>query len=203
VRIEEQFEVPVGVELAFRALNDVEAIGRCVAGVQDVVVLDEDRSRWTLVVRAGFMALTVTLDASIVERSAPDSISFTATGQDVELSGRIALSAGGTDRSTNCDLVIDAEIGGALGPLADVMARGPQEQLIAETIQNLRQRLGGFAVDEDPASPSGGSAGHSPRPGSPSPRLRVDLPPVPAWRAVGFTLGGLMLGIVLGRRMRA
>src|ERR671937_3200507 len=125
MEIKEKFRVPVSPAVTYRALNDVGGIGECVAGVQEVTVIDDDTSRWKLEVRAGFMALQIALDARIVERVVGRRIGLAAEGQDVSLTGHVELSESG-DGATDCDVFIDAPIGGPLGPMADIMARGPQ-----------------------------------------------------------------------------
>jgi carbon monoxide dehydrogenase subunit G len=211
VEIKEQFQVPVPPEVTYRALNDVGAIGQCIAGVQEVTVIDDDRSRWKLEVRAGFMELQFGLDARIVERVADRRIGFAAEGQDVTLTGHVDLSAS-HGSSTECEVFIDAVIGGPLGPMADIMAQGPQEALVAETVRNLRARLEAMA----PAA-AAGNGSHSRAPdddaappqiatqaddlGPPRARVRISAP---HGRPADMAFGGLLLliGIIVGRLTR-
>lgn len=202
MRVEEQFYVLAAPELMFRELNDVGGIGQCIAGVKRVEVLSDDESRWKLEVRAGFVAMNVELDARITERRPHDLLRFVASGQDVEIDGRVDLAANGS--GTNCRVLIDATIGGALGPLAERVARGPQEQLVATTIENIRQRLEAAsgvasAVLNEAASISGpGDDAGTGRAVPGRPNLGFRLPE----SGVGMLLtGGLLvlLGYLLGR----
>ena len=38
-------------------------------------------------------------------------------------------------------MLIEAQVAGALGPIADLIAKGPQQKLIRDTVANLKQRL--------------------------------------------------------------
>jgi carbon monoxide dehydrogenase subunit G len=140
VRISETFEIEVEIDSVYFEVNDPERIGSCVAGVKEVVALNADESRWKIEARAGFMARTFKLNGRIVERRPPSFIAFAGEGQDVSLTGQVTLTPLGPSR-TRCETVIDAIVTGPLAPLVDLMAKGPQEALIQETIANLRRRL--------------------------------------------------------------
>jgi carbon monoxide dehydrogenase subunit G len=140
MRIAEAFEIDVEIERVYFEVNDPERIGSCVAGVKEVVALSPDESRWKIEARAGFMARTFKLNGRIVERRPPGFIAFAGEGQDVSLTGQVTLTPLGPSR-TRCETVIDANVMGPLAPLVDLMAKGPQEALIQETIANLRRRL--------------------------------------------------------------
>lgn len=152
MRVEEQFEIAAPNEEIYRQLNDVGGIGTCIAGVRNVTVESPDESRWEIIFRAGPMQRTVKLAAKILERDPPKRIVFSGTGQDVEISGHVDLDALGTAQ-TRCTVVIEANITGPLGPLVELMAKGPQQALIRETIGNLRARLEGSGVGEQAAAP--------------------------------------------------
>lgn len=140
MRVEERFEVACAIEDMYRQMNDVGEIGYCVAGVEDVTVHSADESTWRVAFRAGVMQRTVSLNARVVERQAPSRIVFAAGGQDVEITGHVELAPLAPDL-TGCAVLIEASISGPLGPLIDLMAKGPQQQLIRETVSNLRTRL--------------------------------------------------------------
>jgi carbon monoxide dehydrogenase subunit G len=140
VKIEEHFDVAQDPAIVYREINDVAGIGKCIAGVQQIEILSEDESRWTVEVSAGFMAMTMDFDARIVERVEPERVGFAAEGQNVALTGHVAIAANATGGS-DCAVVIDATPRGPLAPLMDQMGRGVQEQLARKTIANVRARL--------------------------------------------------------------
>jgi carbon monoxide dehydrogenase subunit G len=145
--IEEQFEVAAAIERVYSELNEVESIGYCVAGVKEVHVIDADRSRWRLEQRFGAIARTFDLDAEISEREPPNRLAFAAHGQDVTIHGHVALQALAPDR-TGCDVLIQVDATGALGALLDIFARGPQRQLIRQTVTNLKAELEALAASD-------------------------------------------------------
>jgi carbon monoxide dehydrogenase subunit G len=205
MQIEERFNVAAPPAKVYGEMSDVGGIGDCIAGVKRVEVVSPDVSRWKIEVRAGFVAMNVELDAEIVERREPELLRFEANGQDVEISGRVEFAADGNG-GTDCAVLIDAAIGGALGPLADRVARGPQEQLVAETVRNIRARLeesGGDAPappKEEP-EPAPKAAPAATPPGRPS--VALHFPTGVAGNAAPLLLGGLLvlLGLLLGRRL--
>jgi carbon monoxide dehydrogenase subunit G len=162
VRIEERFTVALPPAAVYREVNDVASIGSCIAGVKEIEVRNQDESRWKLEVSAGFMAMTMDFDARIVERREPEYVGFAATGQNVTLSGHIAI-VGGEDGGTNCAVVIDAEPKGPLAPLVEQMGRGVQQQLARKTINNVRTRLTANGETAPlAAEPAGAPAGRAP-----------------------------------------
>jgi carbon monoxide dehydrogenase subunit G len=147
VKIEETFEIAVPIERMYREINDIGEIGYCIAGVQDVRVISDTESAWKVEARAGFMARTFNLAGRITERRPPEYLAFAGSGQDVEITGHVLLEpveAGGT----RCETVVEATVTGAFAPIVDLMARGPQQQLIQQTIDNLRKRLENLATEE-------------------------------------------------------
>lgn len=211
MRIEERFDVACSPELTYQELNSVADIGQCIAGVQEITIVNSDESRWKLQVLAGFMAITLALDARITERQPYERIAFAAVGQDVSLTGHVKISSSAPLVST-CEVVIDADIGGPLGPLADVMAQGPQQALIAETITNIRARLTALAGTDQAGESDGSSAARVDDSGRVTTASAEDLPKLPRTKvAVARTpspevttlaMGGLLVafGYVLGRR---
>jgi hypothetical protein len=96
------------------------------------------------------MARTFNLDGRITERREPEYFAFAGKGQDVDVNGFLELEPV-DGNSTNCRAVIEAEVTGPFATIVDLMARGPQQQLIRQTIANLRQRLEQIASGETPA----------------------------------------------------
>lgn len=150
MEIREDFEVLNRAELVFEALTDVERIGYCIAGVKEVTVTGANESDWLIEVRAGTILRTLELHGRIIESRRPDLIVFDATGQDVELKGSVNLTELEAGK-TSCVVQIEAIVTGAFAPLADLMAQGPQRQLIQQTIGNIRSLLDGA----EPTQPVG------------------------------------------------
>jgi carbon monoxide dehydrogenase subunit G len=152
MRVDERFEVECARDRVYQELNDVGGIGSCVAGVREIQLVNDDESRWRIEQSLGFMSRTFKLDARIVDRRPPERIAFAATGMDVQINGHVELQAV-TPTVTGCDVVIEIDVAGPLAPVVDMLARGPQQQLIAETLGNMRARLEAVARGEQPAAP--------------------------------------------------
>jgi carbon monoxide dehydrogenase subunit G len=131
----------------YRELNDIEQIGYCVAGVKEVTAISADESRWKVEVRAGFMARTFNLNGRITERRPPEFLAFSGAGQDVEIAGHVQLLSLSSDL-TRCETVVEATVVGPFASIVDLMAKGPQQALIQETINNLRKRLESVAAGD-------------------------------------------------------
>lgn len=140
MKIHETFEVAVPIALMYSAVSDVDDIGWCVAGVKDVKVLSADDSVWKIEARAGFMARTFEVQAKIIDRRPPEHLAFAGTGQDLEVSGHLDLRSREPGR-TECEIEVDVTVRGPFSSIVDLMAKGPQQQLIRQTIANLRRKL--------------------------------------------------------------
>lgn len=155
MRVAETFEIAAPAEVVFNRMNNVGDVGYCIAGVKRVEVIDDRESNWKIEQRIGFMARTFDLHAKIEELEPPKRISFSASGQDVEVHGQIAFALI-EPRLTRCDLEMEIEVVGALAPLVEIFAKGPQQALIRETVANLRAKLDGAGAPDvsTPARPS-------------------------------------------------
>ena len=142
MRIEEQFDIGRDAAGIYHALNNVGDIGYCVAGVKDVVAINDDESRWKIEQRFGFIARTFDLNARITHRDPARRIDFTGSDREVDMTGHITLDPLQA-AVTRCSLVIEVDVSGPLAPLVDTFARGPQQALIRDTISNLRAKLEG------------------------------------------------------------
>ena len=151
--VEQSFDVASPVDTVFDTLKSVRDIGLCVAGVKSVDLIDERRSTWRIEQRLGFMSRSFTLAAEITELHRPDRIGFSAVDNDVTVTGAVNLAPNG-NQSTQCKLQMEIEVSGALAPLVDLFAKGPQEALIRDTIANLRTKLEDTAGAGAPATPA-------------------------------------------------
>lgn len=140
MEVREAFEVESPADRVYDALNDVGRIGYCVAGVNAIAVIDEDRSLWTVEQRFGFISRTFELSASITERRPGEQVSFAAAGQEVSISGRVALHVVDECR-TRAEVFLQIDVTGPLAPLVEIFAKGPQEALIRQTLANLKAHL--------------------------------------------------------------
>lgn len=139
-RIEETFDIARPIAEVYDEINNVGEIGYAIAGVKEVKVLSDTESQWKIVAKAGFMSKTVDLRGRIVERRPPQYLGFEGDGRQVDVKGHLDLTPIGP-ATTRCHVLIEAQVAGALGPIADLIAKGPQQKLIRDTVANLKQRL--------------------------------------------------------------
>lgn len=187
MRIEQEFTVEIPIERLYLEMNNVADIGYCIEGVKKVQALSETETRWVVEARAGFMARTFQLAGVITERRPPTYLAFAGAGQDLKLSGFFELTALQASE-TKCRAVVDCEVVGSFKTIVDLMAKGPQQQMIAKTISNVRRRLEGAAGSGAPMAQSGaegrapGDAGRAQGPEGCAPGAE-GRPPRSKWRA--------------------
>jgi len=138
--IETNFDVALPIEDVYRAISNIGEFGYVLAGVKEVQMLDADHSVWKVEVRAGMVAQTLTLYGRVVERQPPRLLSFAADGKNVVMSGQIELATAASAQ-TICRVAVNAEVTGRLAPIIDLISRTLQKQMIAQTIENFRQKL--------------------------------------------------------------
>jgi carbon monoxide dehydrogenase subunit G len=138
-RIEETFDIARPVDQVYAEINNIGEIGYAIAGVKDVKVLSDTASVWKIEAKAGFLSRQIELNGRITERRPPEHLGFEGEGQQVKVTGYVDLLPQGD--GTRCHVLVEAQVGGALGPIAELIAKGPQRRLISETVANLRQRL--------------------------------------------------------------
>ncbi len=56
------------------------------------------------------------------------------------MSGHLDLRSR-TPELTDCEIEVDVTVSGPFASIVDLMAKGPQQQLIRQTIANLRKKL--------------------------------------------------------------
>jgi carbon monoxide dehydrogenase subunit G len=140
------FDVALPIDEVYRAVGNIGEFGYVLAGVKEVTMLDEDRSEWKVEVRAGMIAQTLTLQGQVTERQPPRLLAFASQGKNVQVRGRIELSA--TEPAvTVCRVAVEAEVTGRLAPIVDLISRTTQKQMIAQTIENFRLKLAQKAAE--------------------------------------------------------
>jgi carbon monoxide dehydrogenase subunit G len=138
--IQTGFDVARPIADVYDAVCNIGDFGYVIAGVKEVEILDADRSNWKVAVRAGMIAQTIVLSGRVTERVPLRRLAFAAEGRNVAMSGAIDLSAVGA-AETNCQVSVQAEVTGRLAPIVDLISRTTQKQMIAQTIENFKQKL--------------------------------------------------------------
>jgi carbon monoxide dehydrogenase subunit G len=144
VKYEEQFEIGAPIERLYREINDLSRIAELVDEVRGVTVISDTESRWQVQAQTKVLGHTfqraMELDARILERRPPTSITFTVSGPEVSLNGQFELEELAPDR-TRCRARVDVNLSGGLAPLAALLARGPLERFTGRVLDNVHRKL--------------------------------------------------------------
>jgi hypothetical protein len=162
VKVQEQFVVPRPATTVWEFFEQVDRVARCVPGVENVTVVDDENSRVRVTQAVGPMTATFDMKMRITAREPGRSMEFTGIGRSIR-------GAAGNVRSTNrvqleevengCTRVLlesDVALGGMLGSVGQkVVAK--QATLVTESFaRTLEQALsaGGGEAEAQAASPS-------------------------------------------------
>jgi carbon monoxide dehydrogenase subunit G len=218
MKFEESFLVEVVPPVLWKVLQDVPVMARCVPGVDDVEVIDDDNFHATLTQAVGPVSASFTVKLTITGRAEDSRLDFQAVGKTargaasyLRTSGRLALTAEGD--GTRVTLTADAALGGVLGTVGQkVLARhsqkmagqfaaalrtellgGPGETQPGETQPGRRQPVAAAPAAVVPAPPTAPGPGEAPARGRPRPALRLASSPwgLAAAFAAGWGLGAL------------
>jgi carbon monoxide dehydrogenase subunit G len=138
-------DAPIGQ--VWDVASDITAWANLMPGLQDCVILDQDRSSWILKVGAGGLVRSVKVNVHVARWAGPEEVDFTYSldGDPVQGGGTYRARALGPQK-TEIGLAVRVEGSGpmapmweALGrPLLPKLARGFAEQFKAE----IEQRTG-------------------------------------------------------------
>lgn len=162
MKVSEQFVVPRPATTVWEFFEQVDRVARCVPGVENVTVVDDENSRVRVTQSVGPMTATFDMKMRITAREPGRSMEFTGIGRSIR-------GAAGNVRSTNrvqleevengCTRVLlesDVALGGMLGSVGQkVVAK--QATLVTESFaRTLEQALsaGGGEAQAQAASPS-------------------------------------------------
>lgn len=162
MKVQEQFVVPRPATTVWEFFEQVDRVARCVPGVENVTVVDDENSRVRVTQAVGPMTATFDMKMRITAREPGRSMEFTGIGRSIR-------GAAGNVRSTNrvqleevengCTRVLlesDVALGGMLGSVGQkVVAK--QATLVTESFaRTLEQALsaGGGEAQAQAASPS-------------------------------------------------
>jgi carbon monoxide dehydrogenase subunit G len=128
------FEVPVPIEQAWSFLSDMEHVGSCVPGCQEVRSIDDRRSIWRVRAEMGPLSRVLKMEAQTIDFDPPSHGSFVAKGSNLETRGTIDLKAIDTGR-TEVTYNIEADAQGLGAVLVNAA--------IAHTIQQQAEDFAG------------------------------------------------------------
>jgi carbon monoxide dehydrogenase subunit G len=175
VIIEESFEVPVGKDEAAAFLVDVERMGACVPGLQDIRLVD-DQYEATLRLQLGPIRSQFVGHAHVDDSGAPDQLAATAEGRDRTTSSQVqvqfrALLTEHPGPRTTVDCTSDVTIRGRLSQFGTGLITSTAKSVLREFAECAGTTL---AMSRDTglrASAAGSTSDQPATISSPSPSL--------------------------------
>lgn len=117
MKVSESFVVREPRDAVWDVVGDVARVAKCLPGVEEVTVLDDESSHVRITQSLGPMTATFDAKMKVTSREAGRSISFSATGRSVR-------GAAGNVRVTNSVRLEDGDAGGTLVVLDAEVAMG-------------------------------------------------------------------------------
>lgn len=148
MKVRQEFAVNEPVSAVWKFFEEPESVARCMPGVEQVTVLDEDNVQVRATQSLGPMSATFEAKVTVLERVTDELIRFRAAGRSVrgaignlrtENTVRLRDTADGTSVLVEGDLVL----AGALGSVGQKVVGRQADKVTAEFAANLRRALGG------------------------------------------------------------
>jgi uncharacterized protein len=163
VKVQEQFVVAGPASTVWEFFEQVDRVARCVPGVEDVTVVDDENSRVRVTQAVGPMSATFDLKMRITAREPGRSMEFTGIGRsvrgaagNVRSTNRVELEEA-ENGSTRVLLESDVALGGMLGSVGQKVVAKQASVVTKSFAEALAQELSGGAPDAgEPALSPGG-----------------------------------------------
>lgn len=148
MKMHQEFTVTEPVSAVWKFFEEPESVARCMPGVEQVTVLDEDNVQVRATQSLGPMTATFETKVTVLERVTDELIRFRAAGKSVrgaignlrtENTVRLRGTADGTSVLVEGDLVL----AGALGSVGQKVVARQAGKVTAEFAANLQRALGG------------------------------------------------------------
>jgi len=148
MRMHQEFTVTEPVSTVWKFFEEPESVARCMPGVEQVTVLDQDNVQVRATQSLGPMTATFEAKVIVLERVTDELIRFRAAGKSVrgaignlrtENTVRLREGADGTSVLVEGDLVL----AGALGSVGQKVVARQAGKVTAEFAANLQRALGG------------------------------------------------------------
>ncbi|HWG60975.1 MAG TPA: SRPBCC domain-containing protein [Streptosporangiaceae bacterium] len=215
MKLHEEFVVTEPVGTVWKFFEEPESVARCMPGVEQVAILDEQNVQVRATQAVGPMTATFDTKVTVLERVDGEMIRFRAAGRSVRgavgnMRTESTVLLRGVPGGTN--VAVDAEmvLAGALGSLGQKIVAKQASKVTAEFAANLQRALGGDPPPWVAARPAAGRPPGAARPplGGGSADMPL-LPPPPApdrWSKAAVALGAASVALnvaVLVRLRRA
>jgi carbon monoxide dehydrogenase subunit G len=148
VKVSESFVVGGSRDAVWEVVGDVERVARCLPGVEEVNVVDDESSSVRITQSLGPMTATFDAKMKVVSREPGREISFAATGRSVRGAAgnvRVTNSVRLEDEGDATRVVLEANVamGGMLGAVGGKVIARQASQAAKVFAANLERELRG------------------------------------------------------------
>lgn len=173
MKVSEQFVVAEPATTVWEFFEHVDRVARCVPGVEDVTVVDDENSRVRVTQAVGPMTATFDMKMRITAREPGRSMEFTGIGRsvrgaagNVRSTNRVQLEEA-ENGSTRVLLESDVALGGMLGSVGQKVVARQASVVTKSFARTLEQELSGGGGEAAEPTVSAGGAGEEDRAASP------------------------------------
>jgi carbon monoxide dehydrogenase subunit G len=200
MKVQQSFVIDQPPERLWEFFEQVEAVARCVPGVQSVEPIDDTSHKVRMTQSVGPMTATFDLKMTITQRRPNELMEFTAVGRAVKgAAGNVrtvnTVTLAPADGGTLVSLVSDMAMGGVLGSVGQKVIAKQAAGITKQFSASLEQAIKGGpvpAADEPVAAAASGASASAPHTTS-----APELGP-PAVAAPGPLLGDRRVWATLG-----
>lgn len=145
--LDQQVVIPAPVDRVWDFLMDIEAVSRCVPGVESFEQLDDDTYLGSLKVKVGPIGVTLAGKVIVVERDREALRSrMDVQAKDKRLNSAVSAHATMTlvqrsESETEVNVHTESSILGKLGEFGQAVMRKKADQIVAEFARNLAREL--------------------------------------------------------------
>ncbi|MDX6396590.1 MAG: uncharacterized protein QOJ73_7653 [Streptosporangiaceae bacterium] len=148
MKVHQEFVVTEPVSAVWKFFEEPESVARCMPGVEQVRVLDDDNVQVRLTQSLGPMTATFEAKVTVMERLTDEMIRFRAAGKSVRgaignLRTENTVWLRGTADGTRVLVEGDLILAGALGSVGQKVVARQAGKVTAEFAANLQRALGG------------------------------------------------------------
>jgi len=137
---ETTFVVRAPLERVWGFLSDMQQVGSCISGVEEVKIVDSATAEWTIKQKIGFLTKTMKVRTQSLEQTPPTHAKFQGEGEEVSMVGTIDLVAL-PDGATQVHYQMDATAHGALAKIMDNYVKTKIGQQTQEFADNVKKKL--------------------------------------------------------------
>lgn len=122
-------------------LNDVERVGKCLPGCQEVKVLSDAKSYWKVKVTLGIVSRVIETDVTKQVDQQANKISFSIRSKNGDLDGKLDAALSPAEQGTKLDLVFDVKAVGSFSWIINQMVGRQSDKMTEQFVSCLETSL--------------------------------------------------------------